>query len=118
MRPYKRAERLGVLLKEEVADIIMHKIKDPRVGFVTVTDLALSDDLRVAKVFITVLKKEQREITLGILNYSKGFIRNEIAKRLRIKIIPTFEFVFDESIERGFRIDKLLNEIKKSSEEV
>lgn len=118
MHPYKRSQRLSVLLKEEVADIIMNKIKDPRLGFITVTDLELSDDLRNAKVFISVLKAEDRVQSLQILNEAKGFVRGEIAKRLRIKIIPTFEFVFDESIERGFRIDELLKEIKKTSEEV
>ncbi|MGB9822996.1 MULTISPECIES: 30S ribosome-binding factor RbfA [Thermodesulfovibrio] len=118
MHPYKRSQRLGVLLKEEVAQIILHKIKDPRLGFVTVTDVKLSDDLRQARVFISVLNSEERELSLQILNEAKGFIRSEIARRLRIKIIPTFEFVFDESIERGFRIDQLLKEIKKAPEEV
>jgi ribosome-binding factor A len=117
MHPYKRSQRLSNLLKEEVADIILNKIKDPRLGFITVTDIKLTDDLRIAKVFFSVLKDEEREISLKILNEARGFVRNEIAKRLRIKIIPTFEFVFDESIERGFRIDKLLKEIKKTSEE-
>jgi len=116
MHPYKRSQRLSVLLKEEVADIVLHKIKDPRLGFITVTDVELSDDLRLAKIFVTVLKEEDREISLQILNEAKGFVRNEIAKRLRIKIIPTFEFFYDESIERGFRIDKLLEDIKKTSE--
>lgn len=118
MHPYKRSQRLGALLREEVAQIILYKIKDPRIGFITVTDVELSDDLRQAKVFISVLKAEDRALTLQILNDAKGFIRGEIAKRLRIKIIPTFEFVFDESIERGARIDELLRKIKKTSEEV
>ncbi|MCX8034129.1 MAG: 30S ribosome-binding factor RbfA [Thermodesulfovibrio sp.] len=116
MHPYKRSQRLSILLKEEVADIVLHKIKDPRLGFITVTDVELSEDLRVAKVFISVLKDKDREISLQILNEAKGFVRGEIAKRLRIKIIPTFEFLYDESIERGFRIDQLLKDIKKTSE--
>ncbi|MEN2994112.1 MAG: 30S ribosome-binding factor RbfA [Thermodesulfovibrio sp.] len=118
MHPYKRSQRLKVLLREEVADIILHKIKDPRLGFITVTDVELSDDLRIAKVFISVLKAEERQLALQILNDAKGYVRSEIAKRLRIKIIPTFEFLFDDSIDRGFRIDQLLREIKRSSEEV
>ncbi|MEJ5227325.1 30S ribosome-binding factor RbfA [Thermodesulfovibrio sp.] len=118
MHPYKRSKRLGVLLREEVADIILNKIKDPRLGFITVTDVELSDDLRNAKVFVSVLKEEERTQSLQILNEAKGFVRNEIAKRLRIKIIPTFEFLIDESIEHGFKIDKLLKEIKKNSEDI
>lgn len=117
MQPYKRSQRLKVLLREEVAEIVLHKIKNPRLGFITVTDVELSDDLRIAKVFISVLKAEDRALTLQILNDAKGYIRSEIAKRLRIKIIPKFEFLFDESIDRGFRIDQLLKEIKKTSEE-
>ena len=113
MHPYKRSQRLSILLKEEAANIILHKIKDPRLGFITITDVELSDNLKLAKVFISVLKDEDKKISLKILNDAKGFIREEIAKRLRIKVIPTFEFLYDESIERGFRIDKLLNKIKK-----
>lgn len=118
MHPYKRSQRLSILLREEVADIVINKLKDPRLGFVTVTDVELSDDLRIAKVFVSVLKEQERELTLQILNDARGFVRSEIAKRLRIKIIPTFEFIYDESIDRGFKIDKLLKEIKGSSEEV
>lgn len=117
MHPYKRSQRLSILLKEEVANIVFNKIKDPRLGFITITDLQLSDDLRLAKVFISVLNDKDREISLQILNETKGFIRGEIAKRLRIKVIPTFEFLYDDSIEKGFRIDELLKEIKKTSEE-
>lgn len=117
MHPYKRSQRLSILLREEVADIVFNKLKDPRLGFITVTDVELSDDLRIAKVFVSVLKEQERELTLQILNDAKGFVRNEIAKRLRIKIIPTFEFIYDESIDRGFKIDRLLKEIRGSSEE-
>lgn len=85
MQPYKRAQRLKVLLKEEVAEIILHKIKDPRLGFITVTDVELSDDLRIAKVFISVLKTEDRQLTLQILNDAKGFVRSEIAKDSELK---------------------------------
>lgn len=117
MHPYKRTQRLSVLLREEVADIVINRLKDPRLGFVTVTDVELSEDLRFAKVFVTVLKEQERERTLQILNDAKGFVRSEIAKRLRIKVIPTFEFLYDESIERGFKIDRLLREIGSSKEE-
>lgn len=118
MHPYKRSQRLSVLLREEIADIILLKLKNPRLGFITVTGVELSDDLRIARVFISVLKEEDRDRTLQILNEAKGYVRNELAKRLRIKIIPSIEFIFDESIERGFRVDQLLKEIKKASEEL
>lgn len=113
MHPYKRSQRLSILLREEIADIIMKRIKDPRLGFITVTDVELSNDLKIAKVFISVLKDEDRDITIEILNSAKGLIRNEVSKRIRVKFIPTIEFMIDKSIEHGFKIDKLLKEIRE-----
>lgn len=113
MHPYKRSQRLNILLREEIADIIMRRVKDPRLGFVTVTDVELSEDLKIARVFVSVLKEEEREQTLEILNAAKGLIRNEVSKRVRVKFIPTIEFRIDASIARGDRIDRLLREIKE-----
>ncbi len=117
MLPYKRSERVGDLIREEVADIIMYKLKDPRIGFVTVTGVDLSPDLKQAKVYVSILKEDEREQTLEILNSSKHFIRSSLTKRLKMKIIPTVEFRLDTSIEYGFKIDKLLKKIKDSDED-
>ncbi len=116
MLPYKRSDRVGDLIREEVADIIMYKLKDPRIGFVTVTGADLTPDLKSARIFVSILKEEDREPTLEILNASKNFIRSALRKRLKMKIIPTVEFRLDTSIEYGFKIDKLLKEIKDSDE--
>jgi ribosome-binding factor A len=113
MHPYKRSQRLGILLREEIADIIMRRIKDPRLGFVTVTDVEMSEDLKNAKIFISVLKDEDRETALEILNSAKGLIRSEISKRIRVKFIPSVEFRMDRSIAHGENIDRLLKEIKE-----
>ncbi|HAM50800.1 MAG TPA: 30S ribosome-binding factor RbfA [Nitrospiraceae bacterium] len=113
MFPYKRAQRVSDLLREEIADIIMKKVKDPRLGFVTVTGVEITDDLKIAKAFVSILKEEERETTLAILNAAKGYIRSEVAKRVRMKSIPSLEFRIDESIAYGDRIDKLLKEIKE-----
>ena len=113
MFPYKRSQRVSDLLREEIADIIMKKVKDPRLGFVTVTGVEITDDLKIAKAFVSVLKEEERETTLAILNSAKGYIRSEVAKRVRMKSIPSLEFRIDESIAYGYRIDKLLKEIKE-----
>ncbi len=115
MLPYKRSQRVSDLLREEVADIIMKKVKDPRLGFVTVTGVDITDDLKMAKVFISILKEEERETTLDILNSAKSFIRSEVAKRVRMKSIPSIEFRVDESIEYGSRIEKLLRGLKGKS---
>jgi ribosome-binding factor A len=113
MQPYKRSQRLNILLREEIADIIVKRIKDPRFGFVTVTDVNLSDDLKIAHVYISALKTEERAVAIEILNAAKGVIRSEVAKRVRTKYVPQLEFHIDESIEQGFRTDKLLKEIKE-----
>lgn len=117
MLPYKRSQRVSDLLREEIAEIIMRRLKDPRLGFVTVTGVDITEDLKIAKVFVSVLKQEDRELTLEILNSARSFVRSEVAKRVRMKVIPSIEFKIDESIEYGARIDRLLKEIKDRAEE-
>ena len=112
MLPYKRSQRVSDLIREEVADIIMYKLKDPRVGFVTVTGVDLSPDLKNAKIFVSILKEEEREATLDALTSSKAFMRAILAKRLKMKFIPHLDFRLDSSIEYGFKIDKLLKEVR------
>ena len=116
MLPYKRSQRVGDLIREEIADIIMYKLKDPRVGFITVTGVDMAPDLKLAKVFVSILKEEEREQTLDILNSSKNFIRSILSKRLRMKFIPIIEFRLDASVEYGYKIDKILKEIKDRDE--
>ncbi len=113
MLPYKRSQRVSDLIREEIADIIMNKVKDPRLGFVTVTGAKITEDLKIATVYISILKEEEKETTLEMLNSAKGFIRAELAKRLRMKFIPSLTFRIDESLEYGSRIERLLKEIKK-----
>jgi len=115
MHPYKRSQRLSILLREEIADIIMRRVKDPRLGFVTVTDVEMSEDLKIAKVYISVYEGD-KDLTIEILNSAKGIIRNEVSKRVRVKFIPSIEFRIDRSIEHGDRIDRLLKEIKEKEE--
>jgi len=109
-----RANRVGEQMKKELGDIIGRKIKDPRIGFVTVTDVQVSGDLQLAKVYISVLgDDEQRQNTLKGLAKAKGFIRSEIGQRIRLRKTPEISFEFDESIDYGHRIETLLHEIKK-----
>ena len=115
MHPYKRSARVSDLIKEEVAEIIMHKLKDPRLGFVTVTEARVSDDLRHAKIYISVFEESKKDETLKILSSSAKFIRSQLARRVKIKFIPDIIFRFDESIEYGARIDRILNDIKSSA---
>jgi len=118
MLPYKRSQRVGDLLKEEIADIIMHKLNDPRIGFITVTGVDLTDDLKIAIVYVSVLKEEEEKTTtLDLLNAAKSFIRSELSKRVRLRYIPSIDFRTDASIEYGSKIEKLLDDIRRKSED-
>ncbi|WP_379967323.1 30S ribosome-binding factor RbfA [Ectobacillus sp. sgz5001026] len=109
-----RANRVGEQMKKEMSDIIGRKIKDPRIGFVTVTDVQVSGDLQLAKVYISVLgDEEQKQNTLKGLAKAKGFIRSEIGQRIRLRKTPEITFEFDESIGYGNHIETLLHDINK-----
>ncbi|MFT4413607.1 30S ribosome-binding factor RbfA [Fredinandcohnia humi] len=111
-----RPNRVGEQMKKELGDIIGRKIKDPRIGFVTVTDVQVTGDLQQAKVFISVLgDEEQRQNTLKGLAKAKGFIRSEIGQRIRLRKTPEIQFEFDESIDYGNRIETIIHEINKQS---
>jgi len=116
MHPYKRSARVSDLIRKEVADIVMHRLKDPRLGFITVTGAEMSDDLRHASVYVSVLEDVKKAETLKILTASAKFIKSELGKRLKIKFIPALSFKLDKSIEYGAKIDKILDEIKTSEE--
>lgn len=113
-----RANRVGEQMKKELSDIIGRKIKDPRIGFVTVTDVQLTGDLQQAKVYISVLgDEEQRENTLKGLAKAKGFIRTEVGQRIRLRKTPEIIFEFDESVDYGNRIENLLHQIHQDNRE-
>lgn len=100
-------------MKKELGDIIGRKIKDPRIGFVTVTDVQVTGDLQQATVYISVLGDDnQKENTLKALAKAKGFIRSEIGQRIRLRKTPEIMFEFDESINYGNRIQTLLHQIQ------
>jgi ribosome-binding factor A len=112
-----RANRVGEQMKKELGDIISRKIKDPRVGFVTVTAVEVTNDLQQATVFITVLgDEEKKEATLNGLAKATGFIRSEIGKRIRLRKTPEIYFEFDESIDYGNKIERLLADLNQADE--
>ncbi|MGP1907543.1 30S ribosome-binding factor RbfA [Metabacillus sp. JX24] len=113
-----RANRVGEQMKKELGEIISRKIKDPRIGFVTVTDVRVSGDLQIAKVYISVLgDAEKREDTLKGLAKAKGFIRSEIGQRIRLRKTPEILFEFDESVDYGNRIETLIHEINQENKQ-
>ncbi len=112
-----RANRVGEQMKKELGDIISRKIKDPRVGFVTVTAVEVTNDLQQATIFITVLgDEEKKEATLNGLAKATGFIRSEIGKRIRLRKTPEIYFEFDESINYGNKIERLLADLNQADE--
>ena len=104
-------------MKKELGEIIGQKIKDPRVGFVTITDVDVTGDLQQATVFISVLGNDkQKEESLKGLSKAKGFIRSEVGQRIRLRKTPEIEFAFDDSVEYGNRIETLLRQVRDDEE--
>ena len=109
-----RAERVGEQMKKEIMDIVNNKVKDPRVGFITITDVELTNDLSQGKVYLTVLGN-QKEVgdTFKALDKAKGFIKSELGSRMRLRIIPELSFEYDESIEYGNKIERMIQDLHK-----
>ncbi|TNJ66152.1 30S ribosome-binding factor RbfA [Paenibacillus hemerocallicola] len=111
-----RVGRVGEQIKKELSQILQSELKDPRVGFITVTGVDVTNDLSQAKVFLSVLGTEQqKEDSLKAIAKATGFIRSELSKRIRLRITPELQFQFDSSIEYGSRIDELLNKINNGN---
>ncbi len=107
-----RSNRIAEQMKKELGDIITRKLKDPRVGFVTVTDVDVTGDLQQATVYISSLGSDrEREDTLKALMKASGFIRNEIGQRIRLRRTPEITFEYDSSVEYGNKIDALLRSL-------
>jgi ribosome-binding factor A len=106
-----RMRRVNEAIREVVSIRIAEGLRDPRIGFVTVTSVDTSPDLRQARVYVSVLgNPEEREATMAGLRSAHGLLQQSVATELRLKHTPTLQFVFDESIERGMRISELLDE--------
>ncbi|PUU93964.1 30S ribosome-binding factor RbfA [Halanaerobium sp.] len=113
----KRAIRVGELLKEEISQIVLREMKDPRIGFVSVTDVEVSGDLRHAKVFISVYGSDkEKEETLEGLHQAKGFVRKLVGERIKIHHTPEIIFRYDDSIENGVHISEIIKDLKESGE--
>ncbi|TDQ39688.1 30S ribosome-binding factor RbfA [Aureibacillus halotolerans] len=109
-----RANRVAEQMKKELGDILGRKIKDPRVGFVTVTDVEVSGDLQLATVYISVLgDDDKKKDTLQGLLKARGFIRSEIGQRIRLRKTPELTFEFDDSVAYGNRIEHLLADLNQ-----
>lgn len=109
-----RVGRVGEQIKKEISQLIQYEVKDPRIGFVTVTGVEVTGDLSQAKIYISILgNEEELQNTLVALEKAKGFLRSEIGKRIRLRHTPELIFKLDESIAYGSKIEKLLKNIQE-----
>lgn len=116
-REFSRSERMAEQLRRELAEIVRDEIKDPRLGFVSFTEIRMSRDLSHAVVYSSVLDSDSQDEAIEILNRAVGFIRKAIARRIRARIVPTLKFVVDDSVVRGVAMDELISEARRSDEE-
>ena len=109
----KRLDRVNQLIKEEISTLLQRELKDPRLGFVTVTDVETSKDLRVAKVFVSVLGDERQwAASLTALASARGFVRNWLRQHLDLRVTPEVDFRADHSMEHAARIQALLKHVQ------
>ena len=109
--PSTRPSRVGDQLRAEISDLLARQVHDPGIGFLTVTQVTVTPDLQVARVYYTTLGDERaRRDTARALGRATPFLRRQLGSRLRLKRVPLLEFFFDESVESGDRIERILNE--------
>ena len=111
-----RTNKVADLIRDEVSRLLLRDLRDPRIGFVTITGASVTPDLRSARIFVSVLGDDgAREDSLQALNHAAGFVRRELFRNLRLRHSPSVTFVLDESIDRGARIEEVLREIQEDA---
>lgn len=109
-----RQEKLGELIAEEISDLLRTRVKDPRVGFASITHVEVSGDFRHAKIFVSVMgNPEERQETMKALKHASGFLRHELASRLTVRYVPEIDFRLDTSIEKGARVLDLIHQVEQ-----
>lgn len=108
-----KIDRIGHNLVREISYILMSEVKDDEIKFVTITDCKVTNDLSFAKVYFTVLDDDKKESTLKALKNASGYIRKQLADRVDIRHIPELQFVYDESIDYGKKIESIIEKINE-----
>jgi ribosome-binding factor A len=109
-----RIDKVENLIKEEISLIFLHKIQDPDLGFITITNVKVSPDLKIARIYISVFQKDKRDTVLNKVKSSSGFIRSELAHRIRIKFVPELKFFIDDTLDYVEKIDGIFKQIHQS----
>ena len=109
---YKRSDKVAEAIHKVVSELLIKGLKDPRIGFVTITGVKVTDDSRLATIFYSVVGSEQekKDCEAGLAS-ARGFIRKEVGQALQIRFTPEIRFKYDTSVDYGHRIDSLLKEI-------
>ncbi|MFQ5801663.1 MAG: 30S ribosome-binding factor RbfA [Candidatus Methylomirabilales bacterium] len=108
-----RAARVGDLLKEELSNLLLRNIRDPRIGFLTITEVRVSADLRHARVyFVTHESGEEQQRALKGLESARGYLRGELGRRLRLRYVPDLSFTVDETLDHSLRIREILKTLE------
>lgn len=114
---FQRSDRVRQQIKREASIILRDELKDPRIGFITITDVELSPDLRHAKIFVSVLgNDEERAKTMAALEHARGFVRTHLGRRIKLRYTPEVIFRSDTSLDSVSHICKLLNEVHAKEE--
>lgn len=113
----KRSEKVADLIQKEVSHMLVKSIKDPRIGFVTITRVSVSEDCRFAKIYFSVAGTlEEREKSMKGLESAKGYVRKELGRRIRLRYTPEIVFRFDPSIEYAIHMEELIRGIHPKRE--
>lgn len=106
-----RPQKVADLVQRELSDLLRREVRDPRVGMLTITSVDVSPDLSHAKVFFTLLDRNHLEETAHGLQRAAGFLRSQLAHRMKLYTTPELRFVYDESVERGDRLSRLIDSV-------
>jgi ribosome-binding factor A len=110
-----RPQKLGDLIQRELSELLQRELRDPRVGMITITGVDVSPDFSHAKVFFTVLEKQRLEEAREGLRRAAGFLRSQLARRIKLYTTPELRFEYDESVERGDRLSRLINSVTRKA---
>ena len=112
----KRSEKVADLIRKEVSEMVLRTLKDPRIGFVTITRVTVSEDYRVAKIYFSVVGSEaERENSMKGLDSAKGYIRRELGRRVRLRYTPEIVFQFDPSIEYAIHMGEVMAHLQEET---
>jgi ribosome-binding factor A len=106
-----RPQKVADLIQRELSDLLRREVRDPHVGMVTLTSVDVAPDLSHAKVFFTILEKEKQGETAKALQRAAGFLRSQLSHRMNMYTTPALRFVYDESVERGDRLSRLIDSV-------